>query len=62
MEETKQIVEKSQPYTFEISTNAKGQHQWTLSYQGDNPDEMIATLERIDDRLAKKYENERDQK
>lgn len=61
MEETKQIIENSQPFKFEISTNAKGQHQWTLAYQGSDPDEVISVLERIDDRLMAKYEKERGQ-
>lgn len=62
MEETKQVVEYSQPISVEISTNAKGQHQWTVKLSGTDIDHMTDEATRIDDRLSEKYKAERDVK
>ena len=59
MEETKQIIENSQPIQIEISTNAKGQHQWTIKLSGADIDNLTSEATRIDDILSKKYESER---
>ena len=39
--ENKQIIEYSQPIQIEISTNAKGQHQWIIKLSGDNIDYLF---------------------
>lgn len=57
--EQKQIVEYSQPITLNISTNAKGQHQWEIKMSGSDIDQMVQEVERIDDRLTEKYKGER---
>ena len=59
MEETKPILEHSQPIQIEISTNAKGQHQWTIKLSGADIDNLTSEAMRIDDILSKKYESER---
>lgn len=60
MEETKQIVERSQPFTVEISVNAKGQHQWTITLSGTDIDNLATEAARIDDKLSEKYKLERE--
>ena len=59
MEEQKQVVEYSQPFSVEISTNAKGQHQWTIRLMGSNLDVLTAEASRVDDALSEKYKGER---
>ena len=59
IKETKQIVESSQPFSVEISTNAKGQHQWTIRLIGSKLDVLTSEAERIDDLLMAKYKAER---
>ena len=59
MEETKQVVEYTQPYQVEISTNAKGQHQWSIKLNGENIDLLYDEATRIDDKLFEKYKDER---
>ena len=60
MEETKQIIENSQPIQIEISTNAKGQHQWTIKLSGADIDNLTSEAMRIDDKLSEKFKGERE--
>ena len=60
MEETKQIIENSQPIQIEISTNAKGQHQWVIKMSGIDIDKLTEYATDIDDRLSRKYKEERE--
>ncbi len=61
MEESKQVVEYSQPIQIEISTNAKGQHQWTIKLSGADIDNLTSEAVRIDDLLNDRYKTERGQ-
>lgn len=61
MEETKTITVMSQPAQIELSTNAKGQHQWTIKLYGENLDiDLLEKVLKIDEKLSEKFKTERD--
>lgn len=60
MEEQTVYTVNNQPVKVEIGTNAKGQHQWTLSIQGTDLKEILKTLIEADSQLVEKYKEERD--
>ena len=61
MEETKTITVMSQPAQIELSTNAKGQHQWSIKLYGENMDSgLLEKVLKIDEELSEKFKNERD--
>lgn len=57
--ENKQIIEYSQPIQIEISTNAKGQHQWTIKLSSDDINYLFHEAVKIDDKLQERYKIER---
>ena len=61
MDETKTISVMSQPAQIELSTNAKGQHQWSIKLYGENMDSgLLEKVLKIDEELSEKFKNERD--
>ncbi len=61
MEETKTISVMSQPAQIELSTNAKGQHQWSIKLYGEEMNsELLGKVLEIDQELSEKFKNERD--
>ena len=61
MEETKTITVMSQPAQVELSTNAKGQHQWSIKLYGENMDsELLEKVLAIDQELSEKFKMERE--
>ena len=61
MEETKTITIMSQPAQIELSTNAKGQHQWSIKLYGEDMNsELLQKVLAIDQELSEKFKNERD--
>ena len=61
MEETKTITIMSQPAQIELSTNAKGQHQWSIKLYGENMDSgLLEKVRKMDEELSEKFKNERD--
>ena len=61
MEETKTITVMSQPAQIELSTNAKGQHQWSIKLYGEDMNsELLKKVLAIDQELSEKFKNERD--
>ena len=61
MEETKTITVMSQPAQIELSTNAKGQHQWSIKLYGEDMNsELLNKVLAIDQELSEKYKSERD--
>ena len=61
MEETKTISIMSQPAQIELSTNAKGQHQWSIKLYGEQMDsELLEKVLKIDGELSEKFKSERD--
>ena len=61
MEETKTITIMSQPAQIELSTNAKGQHQWSIKLYGEDMNsELLKKVLAIDQELSEKFKNERD--
>ena len=63
MEETKTISVMAQPAQIELSTNAKGQHQWSIKLYGEEMDsELLEKVLKIDGELSEKFRNERDVK
>ena len=63
MEETKTISVMSQPAQIELSTNAKGQHQWTIKLYGESMDDgLLKQVLQIDEILSEKFKSERDVK
>lgn len=61
MEETKTISVMSQPAQIELSTNAKGQHQWTIKLYGEEMNsELLEKVLKIDEELSEKFKSERD--
>ncbi|MHB8361366.1 MAG: hypothetical protein ACYDAO_10715 [Thermoplasmataceae archaeon] len=59
METPQQIVINSSPPKVELSTNAKGQHQWTISKYGEDLNEVLKEITAIDDLFMEKYKAER---
>ena len=50
----------SQPAQIELSTNAKGQHQWNIKLYGETMDsELLQKVLKIDDELSEKFKEER---
>ena len=61
MEETKTITVMSQPAQIELSTNAKGQHQWSIKLYGEDMDsELLQKVLAIDQELSEKFKMERE--
>ena len=59
----KTISVMSQPAQIELSTNAKGQHQWSIKLYGETMDsELLSKVLKIDGELSEKYKSERDVK
>ena len=63
MEETRTVSVMSQPAQIELSTNAKGQHQWSIKLYGEEMNsELLEKVLKIDEELSEKFKNERDVK
>ena len=61
MEETKTITVMSQPAQIELSTNAKGQHQWSIKLYGETMDSgLLEKVLAIDQELSEKFKMERE--
>ncbi len=61
MEETKTITVMSQPAQIELSTNAKGQHQWSIKLYGEDMNsELLEKVLKIDEELSEKFKGERE--
>ena len=59
----KTISVMSQPAQIELSTNAKGQHQWTIKLYGESMDaDLLKQVLQIDETLTEKFKSERDVK
>ena len=59
----KTISVMSQPAQIELSTNAKGQHQWTIKLYGESmDDDLLKQVLQIDEALSEKFKSERDVK
>ena len=59
----KTISVMAQPAQIELSTNAKGQHQWTIKLYGESmDDDLLKQVLQIDEALSEKYKSERDVK
>ncbi len=53
MDETKTISVMSQPAQIELSTNAKGQHQWSIKLYGEDMNsELLGKVLEIDQELS----------
>ena len=60
-EETKTITVMSQPAQIELSTNAKGQHQWSIKLYGEDMNsELLQKVLAIDQELSEKFKGERE--
>ena len=61
MEETKTITVMSQPAQIELSTNSKGQHQWSIKLYGEDMNsELLQKVLAIDQELSEKFKGERE--
>ena len=61
MDETKTISVMSQPAQIELSTNAKGQHQWSIKLYGEDMNsELLQKVLAIDQELSEKFKGERE--
>ena len=59
----KTISVMSQPAQIELSTNAKGQHQWSIKLYGESMDaDLLNQVLQIDETLSEKFKSERDVK
>ena len=59
----KTISVMAQPAQIELSTNAKGQHQWTVKLYGESmDDDLLKQVLQIDEILTEKFKSERDVK
>ena len=59
----KTVTIMAQPAQIELSTNAKGQHQWTIKLYGESMDDgLLKQVLQIDEALSEKYRSERDVK
>ena len=60
-EETKTITVMSQPAQIELSTNAKGQHPWSIKLYGEDMNsELLNKVLAIDQELSDKFKMERE--
>ena len=61
MDETKTISVMSQPAQIELSTNAKGQHQWSIKLYGETMDSgLLEKVLAIDQELSERFKMERE--
>lgn len=51
------VVAQDAAFSFEVSTNAKGQVQWTLKARGDDMDVAIVSLKKADTDLRAHFGN-----
>ena len=59
----KSVSVMAQPAQIELSTNAKGQHQWTIKLYGESmDDDLLKQVLQIDEILSEKFKSERDVK
>ena len=59
----KTVTIMAQPAQIELSTNAKGQHQWSIKLYGEEMNsELLGKVLEIDRELSEKFRNERDVK
>ena len=59
----KTVTVMAQPAQIELSTNAKGQHQWSIKLYGETmDDDLLKQVLQIDETLTEKYRSERDVK
>ena len=59
----KTVTVMAQPAQIELSTNAKGQHQWTIKLYGESMDaDLLKQVLQIDETLSEKFKSERDVK
>ena len=59
----KTVTIMAQPAQIELSTNAKGQHQWSIKLYGESMDaDLLKQVLQIDEALSEKYKSERDVK
>ena len=59
----KTVTVMAQPAQIELSTNAKGQHQWVVKLYGEEMNsELLGKVLEIDRELSEKFRNERDVK
>ena len=59
----KTVTVMAQPAQIELSTNAKGQHQWTIKLYGESMDvDLLKQVLQIDEILSEKFKSERDVK
>ena len=57
----KTVTVMAQPAQIELSTNAKGQHQWTIKLYGESMDaDLLKQVLQIDEALSEKFKSERD--
>jgi hypothetical protein len=57
----KTVTVMAQPAQIELSTNAKGQHQWTIKLYGESMDaDLLKRVLQIDEALSEKFKSERD--
>ena len=57
------VTVMAQPAQIELSTNAKGQHQWTIKLYGESMDaDLLKQVLQIDEALSEKFKSERDVK
>ena len=57
------VTVMAQPAQIELSTNAKGQHQWTIKLYGESMDDgLLKQVLQIDEALSEKFQSERDVK
>ena len=55
------VTVMAQPAQIELSTNAKGQHQWVVKLYGETMDsDLLSKVLKIDGELSEKFKNERD--
>ena len=56
----KTVTIMAQPAQIELSTNAKGQHQWTIKLYGESMDnDLLKQVLQIDETLTEKFKSER---
>ena len=57
----KTVSVMAQPAQIELSTNAKGQHQWVVKLYGEDMNsELLGKVLAIDRELSEKFKSERD--
>ena len=54
-EKTIQEITHAEPFSVEVSCNAKRDYSWTMKIYAKTPEEAVGLIKRMDDRLKESF-------